>query len=366
MIEYRKGNLLEAELDALVNTVNEVGVMGKGIALLFREAFPENTRAYTAACRAGEVRVGRMFVTRNQALTGPRWIINFPTKRHWRQPSRLEWIREGLQDLVRVLREQEFRSVALPPLGCGQGGLRWSEVRREIERGLAILSGKVRVVVYVPTEAYLQAPRQAATPALTPARALVAALVRAYGVLNFPCSLLEAQKLAWLLQRELTGLPENPLRELRFVAHTYGPYSDRLRHLPEALNGSFLRCERRIADTRPLDALWFDDAHGPALDDYLAGPEKEPYREALERVLQLIQGYQTPAQMELLATVGWLLREEGCEPTVADLVRGMERWPAGEQAAARKIRLFDEEDLGRALAHLKGASEQPRDASPAG
>jgi O-acetyl-ADP-ribose deacetylase (regulator of RNase III) len=110
----------------VVNTVNEVGVMGKGIALMFRDAFPENAGAYEAACRAGQVRVGHMFVTRNQALVGPRWIINFPTKKHWRNPSRLEWIREGLRDLVRAVRENGIRSVALPPLGCGAGGLEWS------------------------------------------------------------------------------------------------------------------------------------------------------------------------------------------------------------------------------------------------
>ncbi len=147
MIRYTQGNLLEAPAEALVNTVNEVGVMGKGIALMFREAFPENTRAYEAACKAGEVHVGRMLVTRNQALIGPRWIINFPTKRHWRNPSQLDWIRDGLKDLVRVVRENGIRSVALPPLGCGAGGLDWSQVRQEIEAALAEL-GNVNVLIF--------------------------------------------------------------------------------------------------------------------------------------------------------------------------------------------------------------------------
>lgn len=133
MIRYIQGNLLEASAEALINTVNEVGVMGKGVALMFREAFPENTRAYEAACKAGEVRVGRMFVTRNADLMGPRWIINFPTKQHWRHPSRLEWVQEGLRDLVRVLHKNGIRSVALPALGCGNGGLEWTRVRAEIE-----------------------------------------------------------------------------------------------------------------------------------------------------------------------------------------------------------------------------------------
>lgn len=150
MIHFTQGNLLEAPAEALINTVNEVGVMGKGLALMFREAFPENMRAYAAACQAGEVRVGRMFVTRNNTLVGPRWIINFPTKKHWRNPSKLEWVQEGLTDLVRVIRENQIRSIAVPPLGCGNGGLDWSRVRIEIEAALSKLDD-VEVIVFEPT-----------------------------------------------------------------------------------------------------------------------------------------------------------------------------------------------------------------------
>jgi O-acetyl-ADP-ribose deacetylase (regulator of RNase III) len=149
MIRYVQGNLLDAPVEALVNAVNEVGVMGKGIALTFREAFPESARAYEAACRRGEVHVGHMFVTRHEALFGPRWIVHFPTKRHWRQPSRLEWIREGLQDLVRIVRENGIRSLAVPPLGCGNGGLAWRDVKPEIATALGVLAG-VDVLVYEP------------------------------------------------------------------------------------------------------------------------------------------------------------------------------------------------------------------------
>lgn len=149
MIRYLQGNLLEAPAEALVNAVNEVGVMGKGIALRFRDAFPDNTRLYAAACRQGEVKVGRMFVTENHALVGPRWIINFPTKKHWRNPSRLAWVREGLEDLVRVVQERGIRSLALPALGCGNGGLEWGQVRREIEAAMGAL-GDCEVLVFEP------------------------------------------------------------------------------------------------------------------------------------------------------------------------------------------------------------------------
>ncbi|HVQ74452.1 MAG TPA: macro domain-containing protein [Candidatus Binatia bacterium] len=152
MIRYTHGNLLDAQAEALVNTVNEVGVMGKGVALMFREAFPECAKAYQEASARGEVRVGRVFVTRNHSLVGPRWVLHFPTKKHWRQPSRLEWIRDGLRDLIRVVRENGIRSLALPPLGCGNGGLEWSRVRPAIEAALSELPD-VDVLVYEPASA---------------------------------------------------------------------------------------------------------------------------------------------------------------------------------------------------------------------
>lgn len=153
MITFHQGNLLTAPVDALVNTVNTVGVMGKGIALMFKEAFPENFRAYAQACKAGEVATGRMFVHATGKLSGPRWIVNFPTKQHWRNPSRIEWIIAGLADLRRVIVESGIRSIAIPPLGCGNGGLDWRDVRPEIERALGELDG-VEVMVFEPTEGY--------------------------------------------------------------------------------------------------------------------------------------------------------------------------------------------------------------------
>jgi O-acetyl-ADP-ribose deacetylase (regulator of RNase III) len=123
MITFRQGNLLEADVDAVVNTVNTVGVMGKGIALMFKERYPDNFAAYEAACKAGAIHIGHMFVTDTGELSGPRWVINFPTKQHWRHPSRLEWIADGLEDLALVVREKRIRSLALPLLGCGNGGL---------------------------------------------------------------------------------------------------------------------------------------------------------------------------------------------------------------------------------------------------
>jgi O-acetyl-ADP-ribose deacetylase (regulator of RNase III) len=153
MMEFARGNLLEAKAEALVNTVNTVGVMGKGIALMFKEAFPENFNAYEAACRKKQVKVGHMFVTERQALIGPKWIINFPTKEHWRGNSKMAWIEDGLEDLKRVIAENKIRSIAIPPLGSGNGGLNWADVRSKIEAALGELND-VSVLIYEPTDQY--------------------------------------------------------------------------------------------------------------------------------------------------------------------------------------------------------------------
>lgn len=153
MITFTDGNLLEADVEAVVNTVNEVGVMGKGIALMFKEAYPVNFKKYAIACKAGEVRVGHMFVTQQAELLGPKWIVNFPTKKRWRNKSKIEWIIEGLQDLRKFVLEKNVRSIAIPPLGSGNGGLDWQAVRPQVERYMGDLDD-VEVLVFEPSRAY--------------------------------------------------------------------------------------------------------------------------------------------------------------------------------------------------------------------
>ena len=257
MVTFEQGNLLDANVDALVNTVNTVGVMGKGIALMFKERFPENFKAYAAACKRGDVRLGEMFVTENIELGGPQWIVNFPTKDHWRTKTRLEWIEQGMEDLARVIATHGIRSIAVPPLGCGNGGLSWGVVRPVIESMLACIEG-LDATVYEPTARYQNVAKKRGVEELTPARALVAEMVRRYSVLGLGCSVLEVQKLAWFIARgvEQTGV-EDPLK-LEFHANVYGPYSDKLRLLLDALDGSYLRCERRLADAKPSSEIWFN------------------------------------------------------------------------------------------------------------
>lgn len=350
MITFTQGNLLEARAEALVNTVNTVGVMGKGIALMFKERFDENFRRYAAACKAKEVQTGKMFVTPVDELDGPRWIVNFPTKQHWRAPSRLEWVIDGLQDLRRFLIEQQVKSIAIPPLGAGNGGLEWTEVREQIERALGDLD--IDILVFEPTKQYQNVAKRAGVEKLTPARALIAELVRRYWVLGMECSLLEIQKLAWFLERaiERYNPGDNPLN-LHFAAHKYGPYANRLDHLLNNLDGSYLHSEKRISDADPLDVIWFDDERKAFVQTYLKS-EAKAYTQALEFTAALIDGFESPFGMELLATVDWLLAREGVAPTVPALREGLRQWRGGPDAAARKDRLFDDRALGIALERL--------------
>jgi O-acetyl-ADP-ribose deacetylase (regulator of RNase III) len=360
MISYRQGNLLESHAQALVNTVNTVGVMGKGIALMFKERFRDNFKRYSAACKNKEVQIGRMFVTSTGELDGPKWIVNFPTKQNWRAPSQLEWITEGLKDLRRFIVEENLASIAIPPLGAGNGGLNWPDVKAEIDRALGNLTN-VEIEVFEPTKQYQNVAKRTGVEKLTPARALVAELVRQYEVLGMECTLLEVQKLAWFLERALERFSsDNPL-DLRFKAHRYGPYADRLRHLLEGLDGSYLHCDKRLSDAEPLDTIWFDDSRKDYLAAYLKSSEFKPYRAALDFAIQLIDGFESPHGMELLATVDWLLQREGCEASVPSIQAGLRKWLASEPSAGeRKIRLFDERTIGIALDRLTHAPDDLR------
>jgi len=354
MITFTEGNLLKAEAEALVNTVNTFGVMGKGIALMFKEAFPENFRAYAAACKKHEVEVGRVFATERQDLVGgPKWIINFPTKKHWRNPSKIEWIKEGLEDLVRFIHEHKIKSVALPPLGSGNGGLDWKEVRPAIEAALGNLQD-VDVVVYEPTARYQNVAKPTGVEKLTAARALVAELVRRYSVLGFECTMLEIYKLTYLLQRRIvSGGQESPLK-LAFQADKFGPYAPALGHLLNSLDGSYLHCEKRVADASVLDTIWFENSKKDAVAAFLRS-EAKSFTKALDETTDLIDGFEYPLGMELLATVDWLLHHDAVKPTVEDIRKALEKWLDGGEAAKRKLRLFDDALIELALARLKAS-----------
>ncbi len=354
MITWTKGNILDADADALVNTVNTVGVMGKGIALMFKETFPKNFRAYETACKRNEVQVGRMFVTERDQFIGPKWIINFPTKKHWRYPSKIEWIDEGLEDLKRVIVEHKIGTIAIPPLGSGNGQLDWREVRSRIQSTLGSLPD-IEIIVYEPTQKYQNVAKRKGVVELTPARAMIAELVRRYWILGIECTVLEIQKLAYFLEHSIKRLElDNPL-DLRFRANKFGPYAPRLNHLLNGLDGSYLHCNKRLADAGPFDRIWFEDAKKDRVAAYLTSPEVRDYRAALEATEQLIDGFQSPLGMELLATVHWLIDHKGVKPVTAEIRAQLQSWPGGVDAAARKQKIFDARLIDLALTRLSHA-----------
>jgi O-acetyl-ADP-ribose deacetylase (regulator of RNase III) len=312
VIEEGSGNLLLDDVEALVNTVNTVGVMGKGVALQFKQAFPANYKAYREACARKEVEIGRMFLWDSGQLGSRRYIINFPTKRHWRAKSRLEDVRLGLQDLVRVIEAHRIESIAIPALGCGNGGLEWSTVRPLIEDALGSLP--VRAVVYAPVGAPAAHEMPVATkrPKMTFGRAALLALVGPYARaamieradLTRPgASLLEIQKLMYLLQEA-----GQPLR-LNYAKGRYGPYAENLNKVLEAMEGHFIRGygdrSSTVMDLEPIEVL--PEAESEALDWLKNRPAV--YRD-VARVAKLTSGWESAYGMELLATVLYAARTD--------------------------------------------------------
>lgn len=315
MIELTQGDILKAHTEALVNTVNCVGVMGRGIALQFRKAFPENFKAYERLCDRKQLHPGQVFVYDLGRLESPRYVINFPTKRHWKGKSKLEDIRAGLEALVREIQVRGIRSVAIPPLGCGLGGLDWNVVRPMIEEAFYALP-EVHVEVYEPKGA----PEPEAmvnhteTPRMTPGRAALLGLMRRYlgGLMDTSVSLLEVHKLMYFLQE--TG---EPLR-LDYTKAVYGPYARNLRHVLSRIEGHFVT-GYGDAEDKPERTIELKPDASRLAEDYLK--KHEATRERLDRVGNLIEGFETPYGMELLSTVHWVTTREEAQTQDEVLLR---------------------------------------------
>jgi O-acetyl-ADP-ribose deacetylase (regulator of RNase III) len=315
-IEFTTGNLLQAEAEALVNTVNCVGVMGRGIALQFKNDFPENFKAYQEACNRNVVQPGRMFVFETHRLTGPKFIINFPTKRHWKGKSRMEDIDSGLLALAEEIRHREIGSIAIPPLGSGLGGLNWAEVRPRIEQALSGFSN-LRVVIFEPNSAPATT-RSRDVPNMTPGRAALVVLINRYlaGLMDPFVTLIEVQKLMYFMQEA-----GEPLR-LRYLKHHYGPYADNLRHVLTQIEGHFVSGYHDGGDAPDKQLELVPGALRDA-EAFLA--EGSDTRNRARRVGQLVEGFETPFGLELLATVHWVVTRENATDA-EDLTARVHAW----------------------------------------
>lgn len=274
MIEYKKGNILIEDADAIINTVNCVGVMGRGIALQFKKSFPENFKAYAAACKREEVQPGRMFI-------------------------------------------------------YDMGGLEWAEVRQHIEQALSDMDD-VRIIIFEPNGAPIadKMVRNREVPKMTPGRAALVELMHRYlgGLLDPFVTLLEVHKLMYFMQEA-----GEPLR-LKYQKTSYGPYAENLRHVLNAIEGHLVSgyADGGDAPDKPLQLV------PGAINDAAAFLEENvETRKRFEQVTELVEGFESAFGLELLATVHWVMKHEGIN-SIEDIVKHTYAWSARKQRFTRR------------------------------
>lgn len=343
MIHYTKGDLFEAQTEAIVNTVNTVGVMGKGIALQFKKRFPDNYNTYKKACEQNELQIGDLIVTKSSSLFF-KYVINFPTKTHWRYPSKYEYIENGLATLVEKIRELDIKSVAIPPLGVGNGKLEWNKVKILIEKYLSKLKD-VEILIYEPQIQFAERDNIKATSKivkLTPIRAMILYLYHEYEKIDFSLNLLVTQKIAYFLQR----LGE-PMR-LNFDKGWYGPYATNLNKVLQVINGVYIDYKAQLNE--PATRVRIQEDKYPLVQDELEKLTDEQ-KERLNIFATFIDGFQTPFSLELLATVDWILQKHP-KKTPEDIHTEIKNW------TKRKAELIKLHHVQIAYKHLQNYKEK--------
>lgn len=314
MIIYKTGNILTEDVEAIVNTVNCVGIMGRGIALQFKNVYPENFTAYAKACKQDLVHPGRMFIFETGELTNPKYVINFPTKRHWKGKSRIEDIDAGLLALASDIQKRGIRSIAIPPLGCGLGGLDWSLVRSRIESTLSNLHD-VQIVVFEPDKGKVDARPNFSknAPKITPGRAALVSLMHRYlnGLLDPFITLLEVHKLMYFMQA--AGQP----LKLNYNKAPYGPYAVNLGQVLKVVEGHLISGYADGGDA-PDKQLQLIPGASEEASTFLKDDAETLAR--FDKVCELVEGFESPFGLELLATVHWVVEQEkakDCEDVIA-------------------------------------------------
>jgi O-acetyl-ADP-ribose deacetylase (regulator of RNase III) len=340
-MQYKIGNLLDAETEALVNTVNTVGIMGKGIALQFKERFPHNFKEYADACKKGLVKTGKMLVVEENSLDGHKIIINFPTKTDWFRKSQYSFIEEGLKDLVNVIKERHIKSIAIPPLGCGNGGLKWNKVKALMDKYLAGIQG-VDITVFEPNDMVKEILQKEAVKKdveLRPGRAMLLYALYRYERLGEVASIFAANKLAYFLQQSGENL------KLQFVPYTYGPYAQAVEKVLYTLNGKYLKGMEQMK-ARPFEPLILDWDKFDEVEHYTKTSLSAEQQQRLDDLFKVIDGFESTLSLEILASIHYLLAQDS-KLTQADLLSKIQSWNE------RKKNLIKEEYIGIALEHLR-------------
>ncbi len=317
MIHYQIGNLLDSEAEALVNTVNTLGVMGKGIALQFKNLFPNNFKLYYNACKNKEVQVGKLFVTEETLLTGKKIIINFPTKTNWRLPSEYQYIEVGLTELVKVIEEKKIKSIAIPPLGSGNGGLDWNKVKQILEKHLTNVD--CDIWIYEPSVAMQEILKKERVK-LTPARAMLLSVLYELVRNGEFVSEFSSEKIAYFLQR----FGAKDTFKLEFQPNFYGPYSGKVKHVLYYLNGSYIM-GYSAKDKKPFEELGLIPDAELEVNAFLDSPENSSYKSIVEKTKSFLTGFYSPFGLELLSTIDFIISEKKVY-SQEDIAQELENW----------------------------------------
>jgi O-acetyl-ADP-ribose deacetylase (regulator of RNase III) len=338
MIRVVKGDLFQSEAQTLVNTVNCVGVMGKGIALGFRKRFPEMYEDYVRRCNAGDVHLGQPYLYKSLV---PPWILNFPTKEHWRSVARLSDIVTGLDYLAKYYKTWGIKSLAVPPLGCGEGQLEWRVVGPTLYRKLAALD--ISVELYAPydvpetelaTEFLSSTDNGTKLATDTPEKVEAAGIALAVILrlierepYHWPVGRTTFQKLAYFATQ--AGIPIG----LEYRRGSYGPFSQGLKRLQSKLINNGLVTEERLG-------RMFELRTGPTYEDAVEQyrGQLEAWRPAIERVADLFLRVDTKSA-EVLASAHYVAHQLTARsrsrgepiPTEQDAVDGVLAWKMRRQ-----------------------------------
>ncbi len=338
MIQYRTGNILDSNAEALVNTVNTVGVMGKGIALQFRKAYPNNYKIYKKSCGNNELEIGKLLVTKDSNISsGEKIIINFPTKKHWRSPSEYLYIEQGLDSLIQIIKEYNISSIAIPPLGSGNGGLDWRKVKTLIEQKLSEVN--ITIYLYEPNSLIKEKLKKERVK-LTPARALL--LYVLYDLISEGeyVSEFSSEKVCYFLQ----SFGAKKYVKLEFEPHFYGPYSGKVRFLLNALNGSYVMGYSGM-NKKPFQPLTLvADGHNDVVDYVNKNVE---LKKIAETTTTFLTGFYSDFALELLSSVDYITKNQGSFDK-SEVSKNLENW------SDRKRTMFSSDKyLDISLTHLK-------------
>ncbi|TRX39500.1 type II toxin-antitoxin system antitoxin DNA ADP-ribosyl glycohydrolase DarG [Flavobacterium restrictum] len=316
MIKYVTGNIFDSDAEALVNTVNTDGVMGKGIALQFKNAFPINFKLYQQACKDKIVAIGNLFVTKDSNITsGTKYIINFPTKQSWRKPSEYSFIEAGLDDLINVLLENNIKSIAIPPLGAGNGGLEWERVKNIIEGKLSKID--IDVLVYEPT-AIIKEHLKSERIKLTDARALLLYILYDLVKNGEYVSEFSSEKVCYFLQK----LGAEKYFKLQFTPNFYGPYSGKVKYVLNILNGSYIMgysdMNKKPFEPITLVADGYDDVKKHI-------ESNENLSEIANKTTKFLNGFYSDFALELLSSLDYLSTKYNTT-NIDELTKKLEFW----------------------------------------